>query len=88
LGLTFEETQRRLRTIERIAAILPDSPATIDHWKQLVIQFQVRGVQVHDTRLVALMDVHGVRHLLTLNPSDFARFRHLTVVTPENLLSK
>jgi predicted nucleic acid-binding protein len=88
LGLTFDEAHRRLRTIERIVSILPDSPDTIRHWKELVVQYQVRGVQVHDTRLVALMDVYGVTHLLTLNPSDFARFGHLTIVTPASIVAK
>jgi len=87
LGLTFDETHRRLRTIERIAMILPDLPATLQRWKELVTQHQVRGVQVHDTRLVALMDVHEVRHLLTLNPSDFQRFSQIVAVTPEDVIA-
>jgi len=87
LGLTFDETRRRLRTIERIATILPDSPQTYPRWKQLADQHQIQGVQVHDTRLVALMDVHGVRHLMTLNPGDFARFEHVVAQTPEQVLA-
>jgi predicted nucleic acid-binding protein len=86
LGLTFEETGRRLRAIERIAVILPDSPNTYPRWKQLAEEHQVQGVQVHDARLVALMDVHGVRHLLTLNPTDFVRYRHVVAQTPEQVL--
>jgi predicted nucleic acid-binding protein len=85
LGLTFDEARRRLRTIERIALIVADSPHTYSRWKQLVEQLQVRGVQVHDARLAALMDVHGIRHLLTLNPQDFARFEHLVVQTPQQI---
>lgn len=45
-------------------------------------------MQVHDTRLVALMEVHGVRHILTLNPGDFARFEHVLTVTPDEMLSR
>jgi predicted nucleic acid-binding protein len=29
---------------------------------------------VHDARLVALMNVHGVRQILTFNTGDFVRF--------------
>ena len=86
LGLTFDETYRRLRTIERIATVLPDLPSTLARWKELVQQHRVQGVQVHDTRLVAQMDVHQVTHLLTLNPSDFHRFGHISAVTPEEIL--
>ena len=88
LGLTFEEAHRRLRTIERIATVLCDLPATGERWKQLIVQHKVHGVQVHDTRLVALMDLHGVTRLLTLNPADFHRFPHIVSVTPEDLLSQ
>lgn len=87
LGLTFDEAHRRLRTLERIAIVLPDLPAMLDRWKALVVAHQVSGVQVHDTRLVAAMDVHGVENLLTLNPSDFHRFTHLKAVTPEDVLT-
>src|SRR5437763_5969575 len=64
LGLTFDETYRRLRTIERITTVLPDLPSVLDLWKGLVVRHKVQGVQVHDTRLVALMDAYGVTHLL------------------------
>jgi len=88
LGLTFDEAYRRLRTIERIVAIIPDSPATLARWKELIVTHKVQGVQVHDTRLVAWMDTQGISHLLTLNPADFRRFAHLTVVTPDMILSR
>ena len=87
LGLTFDETHRRLRTIERIVTILPDRAETFVRWKELVLLHKVQGVQVHDARLVALMDVHQVDHLLTLNPSDFSRFTHVTTIVPEDLAS-
>src|SRR5436309_3005224 len=74
LGLKFDEAHRRLRTIERIATVLPDLPTMLERWKELIVQHKVQGVQVHDTRLVALMDVYQVSNLLTLNPSDFQRF--------------
>jgi len=39
-----------------------------------------------DTRLVALMVAHGITHLLTLNPTDFARYSEITAVTPQEIL--
>jgi predicted nucleic acid-binding protein len=87
LGLTFDETYRRLRTIERITTVLPDLPAVLENWKELVVRYKVQGVQVHDTRLVALMDAYGITHLLTLNPSDFHRFGQITALTPEEVLT-
>lgn len=86
LGLTVNETKRRLDAIQRFASILPDSPDTLARWKSLVMSHHVSGVQAHDARLVALMDVHKVQSLFTLNPADFARFNQLSVVTPESIL--
>src|SRR5580765_7027108 len=40
LGLTFDETHRRLRTIERITTVIPDVPSVLDHWKKLVVQYK------------------------------------------------
>ncbi len=76
MGLDFDQTYRRLRIVERLFDILPDSAEVLGQWRALVLQHRVHGVQVHDARLVALMNVHGVTHLLTLNPRDFGRFPH------------
>ena len=34
----------------------------------------VVGSKVHDARLVAAMNVHGVRRILTFNTDDFTRY--------------
>ena len=60
--------------IERILTLLPDSPATYPEWKRLVIKHSVQGTKVHDTRLVAAMNVHGVGRILTFNRDDFTRY--------------
>ena len=45
----------------------------------------VLGKQAHDTRLVALMEAHGLTHLLTFNAGDFARFPGVTCVEPADI---
>lgn len=70
-GLTLEETERRFRAVERITGILPDAPEMYSLWKVLVVTHAVKGVQVHDAKLVALMTHHAVRNILTLNTDDF-----------------
>jgi hypothetical protein len=47
----------------------------------------VRGRQVHDTRLVALMQAHGVVELLSLNPGDFRRYTEIQCRTPEDVVA-
>jgi predicted nucleic acid-binding protein len=82
LGLSFAETDRRLGVIERSFNLLDDSPAAYPEWRRLVVAHSVQGKQVHDARLVALMAVHGITHILTLNAVDFARYPGITAVTP------
>jgi predicted nucleic acid-binding protein len=84
--LTVPQTERRVRLLERLFRILPDSPAAYPLWKQLVVRHGVQGVQVHDARLVAWMQSHGITHLLTLNAADFARYPGITAWTPEDLV--
>lgn len=87
LGLTLDETRRRLRTIERVVTLLPDSVDTYARWKDLVFAQGVRGVQVHDAKLVAMMGIYGITHILTLNPADFARYPGIIALTPEQVLA-
>jgi predicted nucleic acid-binding protein len=57
-----------------IVTLLPDSPATYPEWKRLVIKHSVQGTKVHDTRLVAAMNAHGVGRIFTFNADDFRRY--------------
>jgi predicted nucleic acid-binding protein len=84
-GLTVAETDRRARVIERLLMLLSDSPALHAEWRRLVVAHAVSGVQVHDTRLVAAMRVHGVTNILTLNIDDFTRYPGITVVHPQDI---
>ena len=75
----------RLRLLERHFPVLPDSPAIYEKWKRLVLAHKVRGVNVHDARLVAAMMIHGVTHILTPNVKDFQRYPDITVVAPNQI---
>jgi len=36
---------------------------------------------------VAVMQAHGLNHLLTLNPADFKRYSGMVSVSPEEVLA-
>jgi predicted nucleic acid-binding protein len=84
-GLTAVEAEREVLVIEAGMSLLPEREAVYREWRRIVVQNNVSGVQVHDARLAAIMSVHGVSHILTLNVADFSRFRGLTVVHPDNV---
>jgi predicted nucleic acid-binding protein len=83
--LTVAETAKRLRLLERLCTVLPETPAAYPIWKQLVQSYAVQGVQVHDARLVAMMLAHGVTTILTLNAGDFQRFKSIAAVAPQQV---
>jgi len=86
LGFSIALVLREVGIIEQSLALLPDSPAIYSEWKRLVVEHDVQGVKVHDTKLVAAMNVHHVPRILTFNTADFVRYR-VEVVHPASLLS-
>ena len=74
-GRTPFETDQLLQRLERLFLLLPDSADVYPVWRQLVVDYAVSGVQVHDARLVATMLVHDVTHILIFNRKDFIRYR-------------
>jgi predicted nucleic acid-binding protein len=85
MGFTVALTLGEVEKIERILTLLPESPATYEEWKRLVIAHNVLGSKVHDTKLVAVMNVHGLRKILTFNTDDFNRYQ-VEVLHPASLL--
>src|ERR1700733_10001486 len=60
LGFSVELALGELEKIERFLTVLPDSPAIYGEWKRLVVRHSVLGSKVHDAKLVATMNVHGI----------------------------
>ena len=89
-GLSIQEADAMVVRLERAFTLLPDVPEAYPRWRHLVREVGVSGVQVHDARLVAWMQAHGITHILTRNVGDFARYTPLTgitVVAPEDVLA-
>lgn len=82
LGWTTSQTDADLAGLESVFTILPDSPAIYSEWRRLVVEHSVAGKQVHDTRLVAAMNVHKITQLLTFNTADFRRFTNIALIDP------
>jgi predicted nucleic acid-binding protein len=74
-----------LARIEPSVFRLPDSDAVYAEWRRLVAAHGVCGKTTHDARLVAAMVVHGVKHILTFNVDDFARYTSIDVLHPARL---
>jgi predicted nucleic acid-binding protein len=80
LGMTAAQALTELARLETLFIVLPDTPAIYEEWRLLVVAHGVTGVNVHDTRLVAAMRVHGVTDLLTFDQDHFNRYAGITVI--------
>jgi predicted nucleic acid-binding protein len=79
-GLTPADAEFKLRRIERLFPLFPDSHLIYSEWRRLVVTYRVSGVQVHDARVVAVMKANGASHILTLNVKDFTRYANEGIV--------
>ena len=66
--------------------LLDEKPDIFNHWLQLVSYYGVQGKQVHDLRLVAVMQAHGVSHLLTFNKIHFVRYSEIIALSPGEVI--
>jgi predicted nucleic acid-binding protein len=67
--------------------LLPETPAVFDEWLRLVTTHRVIGKQVHDTRLVAILNTYQVARLLTFNTSDFNAFGAIAI-SPDDITTE
>jgi predicted nucleic acid-binding protein len=85
LGMTPDQAADEMQYYRDIFDFLPDVPDVFEEWLRIALIHAVRGVKVHDARLVAVMHIYSVKHILTANGRDFARFATIQAVTPEEL---
>ncbi|MBD2212372.1 type II toxin-antitoxin system VapC family toxin [Nostoc linckia FACHB-104] len=85
LGRNAVEAQAEVNSLKILFPLLLDTEAIYQEWERLVVAYGIRGVNVHDARLVAAMLVHGLTHILTFNVIDFARYSEITPVHPTTI---
>ncbi len=85
LGLNTTEACAKAREIEALFSFLPDNADIYPHWRKLIQQHDVKGKQVHDARIVAVMLANDINRLITFNASHFIRFSEITVFNPQDM---
>lgn len=85
LGLSVEEAQNELYGLQQIFKMLPDTPEIFAEWEVLVSKHRVMGKPSHDARVVAAMNIHAVKNLLTFNTDDFKRYTNINAVDPRSI---
>jgi len=83
-GQPGKQALRRLQFLEAAGvADLTESVGAFLRRRGIVETCSVSGVPAHEARLVSVMMYENVSHVLTLNPSDFARYEEFSVLTPD-----
>lgn len=85
LGMDQSSADAQLSNLITSTQLLYETANVIAELRRLVVAHGVVGKSVHDTRLVATMNTHGITHLLTLNARDFSRFSGIAVLDPMNM---
>jgi predicted nucleic acid-binding protein len=80
LGMSTVEVDKAIGLWLELFTLLRDERGVFDHWRELVVSYDVKGKQAHDARLAAAMKRHGVSHLATFNASDFRRYQGLVAL--------
>jgi predicted nucleic acid-binding protein len=74
--------ERHVQAIEETMTLLPEQPSIYQAWRRLLVEHDVRGVQVHDAHIAATLEVHEVKYLLTFNSPDFKRYAKMQAIDP------
>jgi len=85
LNWSVQKTASEIDQLLNTFPLLKDSPDILLHWLTLVKAHDIKGKKVHDARLVATMQVHGVTHLLTFNTDDFKSYPNISLLHPNDV---
>lgn len=87
LGLTSQETRKRINQFMIEFIFLEETPDIFSYWLEMVTNNDIKGKRSHHIRLLALMKSHNISHLLTFNPKDFIQLSQITIVQPQDIIA-
>ena len=85
MGLSVERAEEELEKLESTFQVLYEDVYSHRHWESLLKRHQIKGVSVHDARLVSVMLAQNITHILTFDTGDFARYTEITAIHPTDL---
>jgi predicted nucleic acid-binding protein len=81
---TVSEALDELETLLPSLEVLGETEETAARLRDLVRRYQVRGKQIHDANVVAVMLSYGISRLATYNSIDFERFKEVMLESVPN----
>lgn len=86
LGWSTEDTHNTIIQLLERFPVAEESSQIFPIWLKLVADSRMRGRRTHDMRIVAVMYASKIKHILTLNPTDFSGVSDITVVRPQDIV--
>ncbi|RIK78556.1 hypothetical protein DCC62_07275 [candidate division KSB1 bacterium] len=81
-AMAWEELRMQLDPIFSQTIFLNETEFSAKLLIELGQRLAIRGKQIHDTNIVAVMLAHEVPRLVTFNPDDFKRFDEIELIVP------
>ena len=75
-----------LAKVKRLFHLLSETDDIYPEWERLAVLHQVLGKTAYDARLVATMNVHNIKQILTFDSEDFKRYRGIQILHPDDVL--
>lgn len=88
-GLTNDQVRKMVNLICRASRLEYESPKSFLRWREIVDRRELKGIAVHDARLVSVMLASGIQSILTRNTNDFRRYEPegIQVFTPRDVIA-
>ena len=83
-SFSVEQVLAQMQAFLPAFALLDETRASAQQLQDLVRQYNVRGKQIHDANVVAVMLTHGIQRLVTYNRSDFERYAEIALEPAPN----
>ena len=83
---TPDEALDILRTLRTSVTVLGETSQSLEILQDLVQRYQVKGKQVHDANIVAVMVHQNVDRLATYNQDDFKRYTEIILESLPNVV--
>jgi predicted nucleic acid-binding protein len=84
LGMDIARVRMWIAASQHYYRLLPEPEKILPTWAALVEMHQVKGFRAHDARYVAMMQLHGITHLMTYNVSHFQDYG-ISILDPSTL---
>ena len=78
--LSSSEIIYDIKIFETIFDITDENFNTTTHLLELIEKYDISGVKIHDTNIVASMIQYGISHLFTYNITDFNIFDEIALI--------